>query len=221
MLTELPKIEVNAVDMNSPMRTLLPNASAEVLAVLSGTTEELTGNAIATLADGRVSQTGANKALKRLVAGGVVLARPAGSAILYSLNRDHLAAGAVLQLAGLRSSFLRRVNEAVGGWQVAAVSVVLFGSVARGEADLASDIDLLVIRPDGAAPDDATWERQLEDLAESVRRWTGNPCEILEYGESALAELVAADDALVQNLRNDGIAVAGTPPRQLLSARPQ
>lgn len=210
--------EVEVVDMNSPMRTLLPSASAEVLTVLAGTTEELTGNAIATLAGGRVSQTGANKALKRLVAGGVVLARPAGSAILYSLNRDHVAAGAVLQLAALRATFLQRVTEAVAGWQLPAVSVVLFGSVARGDAGTASDIDLLVVRPDAFSPDDARWERQLEELTESVRSWTGNPCEILEYSESALADLVAAGDALVENLRTDGIAVAGTPPRLLLSA---
>jgi predicted nucleotidyltransferase len=205
--------------MSSPLRTLLPSASAEVLAVLAGTSEELTGNAIAAIADGRVSQTGANKALKRLVASGVVLARPAGSSILYALNRNHLAASAVVELAGLRATFLQRVSDAVEAWKPPAVSVVLFGSVARGDAGLASDIDLLVVRPDTVAAVDLAWERQIEELTESVQRWTGNPCQILEYGESELAALVSAGDSLVDNLRTDGIAVAGASPRSLLSGR--
>lgn len=219
MSTSVLTGEVTAVDMSSPLRTLLPSASAEVLAVLAGTSEELTGNAIAAVADGRVSQTGANKALKRLVASGVVLARPAGSSILYSLNRNHVAAGAVLELAALRTTFLQRVSDAVAVWKPPAVSVVLFGSVARGEAGLASDIDLLVVRPDSVAAVDLAWERQVDELTVSVHRWTGNPCEILEYGESELAALISAGDSLVDNLRNDGIAVAGASPRSLLSGR--
>lgn len=204
------------MDLGSPITTVIPHASGEVLAVLANTSEELTGNVIAGLTDGRVSQTGVNKALKRLVESGLVHARPAGSSILYSFNRDHVAAGAVLELANLRSTLLTRLKDLVGTWLRQPVTVAMFGSAARGEGGPTSDIDLLIIRSDDVDAEDAEWSRQLEELAEAVGRWSGNPCELLEYSEQELAALVSADESLIANLRSDAVAVAGTAPRSLL-----
>lgn len=203
------------MELRSPLASVIPGAAGEVLLVLARASHELTGNVIASLTDGKASQTGANKALKKLVASGLVLARPAGNAILYSLNRDHLAAGPVLELADLRSVLLARIKAHVAGWKVQPVSVVLFGSMARGQGTASSDNDLLVIRPTNVDVEDELWVRQVTELSDAVQRWSGNVCEILEYSNDEFTALVLTGDTLVDNLRNDAVGLVGRSPREL------
>ena len=73
-------------------------------------------------------------------------AREAGQAKLYSLNRSHLAAPYVEGLGSLRPLLVKRLEESVRAWKHPAVVVLLFGSVARGDAGAESDLDLLVVR---------------------------------------------------------------------------
>lgn len=204
------------MNLSSPITSVIPGAKGEVLGVLARTTEELTGSVVALLADGRVSQTGANKALKKLVEDGLVLSRPAGAAILYMLNRDHVAAESIVALSELRSVLLLRITELVSRWEYPPVAVSLFGSAARGRGTSGSDIDLLVLRPDELDPEHAAWAAQLMELADAVWRWSGNPCEVLEYAAHELAALVVSGDALVDNLRRDAIGLVGAPPRELV-----
>lgn len=188
--------------------------------MLANTSNELTGSTIAALTDGRVSQTGASKALRRLVASGLVEARPAGSAILYRLNHDHLAAPAIMELATMTDALIRRLQDLVAGWELQPAAIALFGSSARGDSGPDSDIDLLVVRADNTPAEESTWLDQVDGLSEAVRKWTGNTCEILEYSRSEMASLVASGDGLVDNLRNDAISIVGTEMRTLLRANP-
>ena len=208
------------MNLSSPIVSVIPGASGEVLVILARTSEELTGNVIAALADGKVSQTGANKALKKLVASGLVLGRPAGRSILYSLNRDHVAARSIIELSELRSALMTRITERVTGWHDQPVAVALFGSTARGQGTSSSDIDLLVIRPDGIDQEHSVWVTQVMELTDAVRRWSGNACEILEYAEDEFASLVLAGDTLVENLRTDAVGLIGKPPRELTRTDP-
>lgn len=203
------------MNLSSPITSVIPGAKGEVLGILARTSEELTGNTIAALGDARVSQTGANKALKKLVEDGLVLSRPAGKAILYSLNRDHVAAGPIIALSELRSMLLSRITELVTLWECQPVAVALFGSAARGQGASSSDIDVLVIRPDAIDQEHSGWATQLMELAVGVRRWSGNACEVLEYAKQEFAALVQSGDALVDNLRRDAIGLVGTSPKEL------
>ena len=45
----------------------------------------------------------------------------AGGTLLNSLNRDHLLAPAVEQMADARAEMIRRLREEIGGWEVPAV----------------------------------------------------------------------------------------------------
>jgi len=186
--------------------------------VLSRTTVELTGYVIASLGDGRVSQTGANKALKKLVADGIVLSRPAGKSILYSLNRDHVAARSIIELSELRSAMMARIKEQVIGWEYQPVALALFGSTARGQGTSNSDIDLLLIRPDAIDQEHSVWSTQVMDLTEAVWRWSGNACQILEYAADEFAGLVRSGDTLVDNVRTDAVGLVGKAPRELMRA---
>jgi predicted nucleotidyltransferase len=203
------------VNLTSPIASVIPGASGEVLVILARTSEELTGNVIASLADGRVSQTGANKALKRLVADGLVLSRPAGKSILYSLNRDHLAARSIIELSEMRSALTTKVKELIMSWQYQPVAVALFGSAARGRGTNRSDIDLLVIRPDAIDEEHSVWVMQVMELAAAVQRWSGNGCEVLEFADDEFAALVLAGDTLIENLRTEAVDVIGKPLREL------
>lgn len=203
------------MNLSSPITSVIPGAKGEVLLILARTLEELTGNVIATLGDERVSQTGANKALKKLVEDGLVLSRPAGKSILYSLNRDHVAARSIIELSELRSALMTRIKEQVTGWEYQPVAVALFGSAARGHGTSNSDIDLLVIRPDAIDQEHSGWATQVMELADAVRRWSGNACETLEYAEGEFAALVLSGDTLVENLRTDAVGLVGKAPREL------
>jgi predicted nucleotidyltransferase len=147
--------------------------------------------------------------LNRLADHGLVDRQEAGRALLYTLNRDHLAAPAVSVLAGMRSELLRRLRELLVGWDVAPVHVSLFGSTARGEGSTDSDIDLFVVRSDDVSEDDPGWRRQLDQLANQVARWTGNHAGIVEVAESETKQLGKKNPPIVKELRSDSIAASG------------
>lgn len=197
---------------------MVPSVDGDVLAVLAGTTRALTGREVARLS-GRPSHAGALNALNRLVEHGLVDRMEAGRALLYTLNREHLAAPAVELLAGMRSEFLRRLVAAVDAWVVPPVHLSLFGSAARGDGDASSDIDVFVIRPRAVGAEDEPWRAQLEDLAKQIRRWTGNHSSLMEVGEQELPRLRRSQRDTVADLRTQAVTLVGPPAAGLLRRR--
>ena len=108
--------------------------------------------------------------LRRLAAQGVVSAERVGPAFAYRLNRAHLAAEPITALAGIRATFLTRLEQLLASWSQPAAYAAVFGSAGRGTMRPDSDIDLLLVRSDG--PDD-TWDAQVNDLVSTVSAWTG------------------------------------------------
>jgi predicted nucleotidyltransferase len=190
----------------------------EVLSVLAGTTRPLTGRQIARLAT-HGSDRGLRLALNRLAEQGLVDAVEAPPAVLYSLNRDHIAAPVALELAGLRGELLRRLRTAIAQWRVPAVHASMFGSAARGEGDARSDIDLLVVRPESVDSEDPEWRDQLHELAVAIERWTGNHAGISEVGEEELSHLASERRPIVDELERDAITVAGPEAGRLLRVK--
>ncbi len=198
------------MDVSHPMADVVPSAHGPVLAVLASTTTPLTGRKIAELTDPRVSQPRVASILNDLVAAGLVDRIPAGSAMLFALNREHLAAGAVEDLATLRARLWDRIARHAAGWVHVPEAIVVYGSAARGDGDTTSDIDLLVVRPPNVADDDPDWNRNLTDLAFGVTRWTGNPCEVLDRSPKELRSMAATGERLLGDIRRDGRAVVGS-----------
>ena len=189
-----------------------------MLAVLAGTTRALTGREVARLS-GRPSHAGTLHALNRLVGHGLVDRTEAGRALLYTLNREHVAAPAVELLAGMRTEFLRRLVAAVDAWPVPPVHLSLFGSAARADGDAASDIDVFVIRPRAVGAEDERWRAQLEDLAMQIRRWTGNHSSLMEVGEQELPHLGRSRRDTVAALRTQAVTLVGPSAADLLRSR--
>lgn len=157
---------------------------------------------------GRSSHKGVLDSLHRLAAHGLVKRVPLNRAYLFTLNREHIAAKAVELLMGLRLELFERIEKAIGEWEIAPVHASVFGSTARGDGGLDSDIDMLIIRPPGVADDDH-WEAQLDALREQIEAWTGNQANPVQRSEAEMAELVRQQRPIVAELRSDAILVAG------------
>jgi len=84
--------------------------------------------------------------LARLVEQSIVDAQKAGRAILYSLNRDHLAAQAVLMLTDQRGELHRRISADMDTWTAAPVYAALFGSASRNDMRIDSNVDVFRLR---------------------------------------------------------------------------
>ena len=90
----------------------------------------------------------------------------------------------MLQLVDAHDLALQELARSASELNPAPTSVVIFGSFARAEAVTASDLDVLVVRPDAVDEDDADWRREIDEWAQRARRVTGNRVELLEVSES-------------------------------------
>jgi predicted transcriptional regulator len=205
------------MDLSKPYRAALPGTEGEVLRVLAGSVRPFTGREIARLAES--THTTVQRSLDHLVDHGLVDRAPAGRAALYTLNRDHLAATSVEALVTMRSALLERLGEALSDWKLQPMHASVFGSAARADGDTASDIDLVVVRPDSVTSDDPTWREQVDGLASQVNRWTGNHLATLELTESDLEDMRRNRPAIVDELRSDAVSLLGPDVRTLLRAR--
>ena len=196
------------MDVAHPQSVISPTLDGAVLTLLARTNRPLTGREVARLLERR-SHGGVLDALNRLTKQGIVNRQEAGRALLYTLNREHVATPAVELLAELRPELLRRLSEAIGGWKIAPAHASMFGSTARGDGDTDSDIDLFIVRPDEVDEDDATWRGQLDSLSSQAFRWTGNRAAIAEVAVKEVKRMRRQNSPIVKDLRSDAIALAG------------
>lgn len=198
---------VAAVDFVRPVQAVVPGVQGRVLGVLAETTAELSLSTLARLAG--VSLAQASRVLPGLVELGVVERREVPPSSQFRLVREHVAAQAILSLADARGAALRRIGEAASSITPEPVSVIAFGSFARGDADSESDIDLLVVRDDQVGEDDERWSETLDAWRQQVRTVTGNAVEILEAQASQVPLKLRARSGLWHDIQRDGIVLFG------------
>ena len=203
------------MDVARPYSSIASGVEGDVLVVLAGTTGQLTGREVARLVR-RGTSPSVSAALDRLVEQGLVHRQRAGRAYLHTLNRDHVASPVAELLAGLRGELLRRLRDALGRFAPAPIHASMFGSAARADGDAHSDVDLLIVRPDGVDHDEPDWREQLSGLSDAVYAWTGNHAAIVELAAADLDGLRRDPPPILAELRTDGIDLAGTPIRTLL-----
>ncbi len=186
--------------------------------MLARTNRSLTGREVARLV-GRPSHMGVRNALIRLTEHGLVDRQEAGNALLFTLNREHLAAPAVLVLADMRAKLIRRLQATFEGWDLPSVHASMFGSAARGDGDTQSDIDLFIVRPGHVHVDDTAWREQMDGLSANVHRWTGNRAGIIEVGGMEIPRLRDENPRVMQNLRREAVLLYGVDVAELLGAQ--
>ncbi|HVB13677.1 MAG TPA: nucleotidyltransferase domain-containing protein [Candidatus Dormibacteraeota bacterium] len=158
---------------------------------------------------GHGSQAGVHRVLRRLAEQGIVNSEVSGQTYRYRLNRRHLAAPLIETLAQPLKLLLERLPSSLSNWEAPAICVSVFGSVARGEAGIASDLDILVVRPDSIDEDDPRWREQVDGLAGDATAMTGNEARILEYSAAEATRLSTAEP-LLQEIRRDGLLLMGS-----------
>lgn len=196
------------MDLSRPERAVVPTLDAEVLVVLAGTTKPLTGRQVHRLA-GNGSQQGVGKVLLRLEETGLVRTTDAGTSRLHLLNRDHVACEAVLALVDLRGKLFDWIRRAISAWTVQPLAASVFGSAARGDGDVTSDIDILLVRPSSVEESDPIWSRALFDLGQSIFAWSGNRASTLQATVEQLAEMIERQEPIVASLRRDELRLLG------------
>ena len=186
---------------------MIPGAQGRALAVLAETTAELNLRTLARLSGVSVAQM--SRVLPDLVELGLVDRREVPPSSLFRLNRDHVASRAVLALGSARQAVLGELRSFASELPVVPRSVIVFGSFARGEAQVESDIDVVVVRPGWVAADDENWEHSVNQLRDRVRTITGNRVEILEVGEGEVAVKLSGRAQVWRDVRREGIEVHG------------
>jgi len=66
--------------------------------------------------------------LTALTEAGIVRRQTQGSAHLYTLNRDHIAADAIAALSSLREELWTRMRAEIQSWMPKPAAVAVFGS---------------------------------------------------------------------------------------------
>jgi predicted nucleotidyltransferase len=181
-----------------PITTVVPSLDGPVLAALAATAGPLSLAEVHARA-GRGSKSGVRSVLLRMVDEGLVLEVPGG----YALNRDHLAAPAVELLATLHGELTSRIRNAVDEWPIPPALVGLFGSAARRDGNASSDIDVLVVSD---VPD---LDDRVDELAEQIRRWTGNRAQVIGRTPTEISRLRRAKEPILAGWARDLVVVAG------------
>jgi len=205
------------VDFVRPIEAIVPGAQGRVLAVLAETTAELNLRTIAQLAG--ISQAQASRLLPDLVVLGVVERREVPPASLFRLVPEHVASQALLALARSTDTVLAEMGRLAGALPHPPVSLIVFGSFARREAEAGSDIDVVMVRPAEIDEDDDDWSASVEAWRSDVRRLTGNPVEILEVSADEAATKLAGRGQVWADIRRDGRVVHGLSLDELRAVR--
>ena len=197
------------------VEALIPGVQGRVLGVLARTETEMTIRTVASLADASPQQ--ATVVVSHLVDLGVVSRREAGSSSLVRLERENEAARVVLALARLQGSTMDRLTDAAGHVEPAPVSLIVFGSFARGQADTESDLDVLAVRSSQVAADDNEWIDSLGRWEADARKIVGNPVNMMVVSFDEVPALLRRRSGPWQTIAREGIPLLGSPLSALAS----
>src|SRR5680860_1881771 len=125
---------------SEPFGGVIPGALGAVLAALLRTEEQLTGRQVHSLVSEDHSLWSVQEALRTLAQLGLVETRTVGRAGVHTINEANAAIAALRALADPLASLKAAVSEVIDSDVKA---VILFGSIARGEAAL--DLSLIHI----------------------------------------------------------------------------
>lgn len=175
----------------------------DILRLLSRTGSDHTGREIGSIIG--CSHNAARSALEDLEQSGLVIHRQAGRANLYSLDEDNVIYTDILASAFLvEDGLLKKVADIISKWIGDGLSsIILYGSVARGEEGKESDIDIVVVLKDGADPDSK--EEAIADASIEVVRRFGNKLSPILVTESEFARRRKPRKGVWRDIVNEGV----------------
>ncbi len=198
--------------LNTPLNDILSSRSkVAILRVIAETPVPLNGREIARRAGLVAGHT--HRVLADLVAAGLLLSRDQGRATTYEFANPESAITS--RLRELFVAEMGRRREVVAGLTAAgtgALSVILFGSEARGDAKAGSDTDLLVV----VEKKTADLEDQVSDVCMRLASEHQLALSWLVTDLDELREWQTENSDFLRNVRAEGIRLAGRPLERLL-----
>jgi predicted nucleotidyltransferase len=192
------------VNLAEPSDVGLSHVPARLLAVLARTTGPMTLRQLARVSG--VSLTRTQHWVHHWADRGVVIQQPAGRAIMCTLNREHILTASLVMLADSGKAMSSAIAAEISTWKFAPISVAAFGSFARGDGRVDSDIDLFVVHE---ARDVDAWHEQLLASAERLRLKLGNRIEWYDVTSVEWHNMKSAKEPLVAELASDVIHIFG------------
>jgi len=183
-----------------------------VLRVLYGVSVPLNASQIA--ARTGITRPAVATALDDLAAVGIVQSSPVGRANVHVLVRENIYVQRIIQpmFSGEASIPDELVEYLRAEFSDLAVSVVLFGSYARGDQDTSSDVDVVLVAADRDAEtrlENAAFDR----MSDFHTRFGANLSPVI-YELAEAAELQARAPDLLASFIEDGLIVHGLHPRK-------
>jgi predicted nucleotidyltransferase len=190
------------VFFGEPFGGVIPGARGAVLAVLLRTGEPMTGRQIHGLVSDDHSLWSVQEALKALTRLGLVESRTIGRAGVHTVNDGHAFVAPLRALVDPIAALRAAIGEVI---DAKVRAVILFGSIARGDPGVDSDIDLAVIAT-------TAWDKRVE-LQDTVRTRLGNDCDVLLFTWAEFRQRAAEGEPVVSDILREGVALVGTKPR--------
>jgi predicted nucleotidyltransferase len=165
------------MDLGRPIEALIPGARGEILGAMVCAGRELSTADVGRLAG--VSGPQASRVLAQLVELGLVQRHEVPPAVIYRLVEGNRVVQLLRELCVLRMSVLAYARVTADSIDPLPVELAIYGSVARGSSGPDSDIDVLVVRPDGADNDDQ-WVESLDAWRSDLAAYAGSTVSLLE-----------------------------------------
>ncbi len=196
------------MQLQRPLGVIASSVSVDVLAVLARADAVFTPPEVHRVI-GHHSEDGVRKALRMLDRQGIVVSERSGQAVRYQLNRQHLAAPHIVALASLRQTLIDRLRNVIDGWTVPCAYAALFGSAARGDMAVDSDIDLFVVRPAEVDAENPQWGDQIDSLEATTRAWTGNDVRTLQQDAAEVRDGLRLGLRVLADIIEQGVRLGG------------
>jgi predicted nucleotidyltransferase len=202
----VPWGRVDPVDFRQPVEAVIPGAQGKLLAVFAETTAGLSVRTAARLSGVSLAQT--SRILPELATLGILDRTEIPPSTVYQLVEENAASRAIRSLARSRDRVLSELGELAKLMVIPPVSIIVFGSFARGEAGRESDVDIVMVR--GSCVDASSeWSEGLDEWRRSARRLTGNEVEVMEVDEFDVSLRLRSRRPVWQDIRREGIVVFG------------
>lgn len=191
--------------INKPHAGLLSDSMAAVLRTLAWSSRGRSGRELASECSG-VSVAQVNNMIRRLEQLGIVRSESFPPAKRYFLNREHILTEPLLAIAAGKSEAIKLLEQLFSGFP-GLDSVILFGSVARGDDTAESDVDVLLLFDYDT--DDQIDHAALSELCYQYWNRTGNELNYIANIMSEVTPNLIASSGFLQNVVNEGQVIMG------------
>jgi predicted nucleotidyltransferase len=145
-------------------------------------------------------------ALARLVDAGLIKSSRMGKSTTYRLNTDNLLSRKVMEIFTAESAILRKAAEEFAAKmpKKGVISIILFGSVARGEPNEKSDVDLLIVYKESRL----SVERSANIIAEESLK-SDVYISLVFYSQGEIKDMALKYNSFITRIENEGIPLYG------------